>query len=48
MNKTLGPSGKQQKADAHSMFHVLDISFVVFFKMLHSCFAIQVTCRLRL
>ena len=41
MNKALGPSGKQQKADAHSVFHMLDISFVVFFKMLHSCFAIQ-------
>ena len=41
MNKTLGPSSKQHKADAHSVFHMLDISFVVLFKMLHFYFAIQ-------
>jgi len=48
MNKTLGPSSQQHETDAHGVFHVLDISFVVLFKMLHFCFAIQVTCRLRL
>ena len=41
MNKTLGPGCEQQKTDAHSVFHMLDISFVVLFKMLHFCFAIQ-------
>ena len=41
MNKALGPGCEQQKTDTHGVFHVLDISFVVLFKMLHFYFAIQ-------